>query len=214
MATFEEPEVKRKLARARRHGQANGLLQGVCSMLVPGDVAIDCGANVGKVTRRLAETGAHVHAFEPDPYSFERLREAVAGLANVTLHNAAVGPEAGTVTLYRGSNFEDDPKSASVKSTILPGARGVNETAIEVPVVDFPEFLREIGPVAFLKMDIERAELDLLEAMEREDLFAAVRLTVAETHEKKFKDLRGRFAALRERLSETYPITKVNLDWI
>lgn len=214
MATFDEPEVKRKLARARRHGHASGLLQGICSMLLPGDVAIDCGANVGKVTRRLADTGAQVHAFEPDPYSFAQLTEAVAGLPNVTLHNAAVGTAAGTVTLYRGSNFEDDPKSASVKSTILPGGRGVAETAIEVPVVDFPEFLRGIGSVAFLKMDVEGAELDLLEAMERDDLFRAVRLTVAETHEKKFKDLRGRFAALRERLTETYPITKVNLDWI
>ena len=63
-------------------------------------------------------------------------------------------------------------------------------------------------------MDIEGAELDLLEHMQAHGLFDLVRLTVAETHENKFRDLRPRFAALRAAVADTYPVTRVNLDWI
>lgn len=211
----QEKEFRRKLQRARRTGRAGGLLQGICSMLTPDDVVIDCGANLGKISRELAATGAHVHAFEPDPYTFGKLTEALASFPNVTLHQAAVGTAAGERLLHRGVNFAPNPDGASVKSTLLAGGRGIREDeGIPVEVIDFPAFLRKTGPVAFLKMDIEGSELDLLEAMDAQDLFLDVRLTVAETHEKKFKELRPRFKALRERFSATYPITKVNLDWI
>ena len=70
------------------------------------------------------------------------------------------------------------------------------------------------GEIAFLKMDIEGAELEILEAMEKKGTFEAVRCTVAETHENKFPDLADRFAALRDRISNTYSKARVNLDWI
>src|SRR3546814_19939216 len=41
--------------------------------LRPGDIAIDCGANVGRFTRPIAEGGATVHAFEPNPDAFAEL---------------------------------------------------------------------------------------------------------------------------------------------
>lgn len=50
--------------------------------------------------------------------------------------------------------------------------------------------------------------------MLRDRLFDDIQLTVAETHERKFKELRPRFAALRAAVAEAYPPTRVNLDWI
>ena len=50
-----------------------------------------------------------------------------------------------------------------------------------------------------MKMDIEGAELEILEQMHERDFFDRIRLTVAETHENKFKALRPRFQALREK---------------
>src|SRR5215213_9742927 len=35
--------------------------------LKPGDLAIDCGANVGEITARMRASGATVYAFEPNP---------------------------------------------------------------------------------------------------------------------------------------------------
>lgn len=212
-------KLLRRQARNERARFAMGLLQGVLSMLKPGDIVFDCGANVGDVTAPLAATGATVHAFEPDPYAFARLSERVAGMDNVILHNVAVGVAEGSVRLMRASNFGENPKGASVKSTIVSGGRMIDEeNALEVPMIALPAMLRqaagEAGEVAFLKLDIEGAELDLLEHMQAEGLFHLVRLTVAETHENKFRDLRPRFAALREAVAAAHPVTRVNLDWI
>lgn len=212
-------KLRRRAARNERTQFARGLMQGILSMLRPGDIVIDCGANLGDVTAPLAATGATVHAYEPDPYAFAQLTARVGDLPNVVLHNAAVGVAAGSVRLMRAANFDDNPKAGSVKSTIVTGGRNIAEgAAIDVAMVALPAVIRDLaagpGEIAFLKMDIEGAELDLLEHMQAEGLFGLVRLTVAETHEKKFADLRPRFAALREAIAAAHPVTRVNLDWI
>ncbi len=214
-------KMKRRETRNLRAAHAQGLLEGICSMLRPSDVVLDCGANVGSVTLRLAATGANVHAFEPDPHAFKILRDVTKGLENVTLHNAAVGVQAGSIQLMRAVNFDENPNGASVKSTVITGGRMINEDnekALDVALLSIFDFVDDIvsefGEVAFLKMDIEGAELDILEHMLVRKTFERVRLTVAETHENKFKELRPRFRALRLAVAEAYPTTRVNLDWI
>ncbi len=220
--TDADPDLMQKLKRRHkrdlRYARAEGMLQGVLSMLRPGDVVVDCRANQGDVTGPLADTGAIVHAFEPDPYNLAKLTERFAGAANVHLHAAAVGVAAGSVRLMRAANWDANPDLASVKSTVVAGGHNIGGDGIDVPLIDFPAFLRGLiaahGRVAFVKMDIEGAELDLLEAMQAQSLFDDIQLTVAETHERKFKDLRPRFAALREAIAAAHPVTRVNLDWI
>lgn len=221
MAEPEDPlrKLKRRHKRDLRYARAEGMLAGVVSMLRPGDVAVDCGANQGDVTAQLASSGAEVHAFEPDPYNIDKLTERFAGQANVHLHAAAVGTSDGSIRLMRAANWEANPDLASVKSTVVAGGQNIAEgDGIDVAVVDFPAFLRGLvgthGRVAFVKMDIEGAELDLLSAMLDARLFDHIQMTVAETHERKFKDLRPRFAALRTAMADAYPPTRVNLDWI
>lgn len=221
MAEAEDPlrKLRRRHKRDLRYARAEGMLQGVVSMLRPGDVAVDCGANRGDVTALLASSGAEVHAFEPDPYNLEKLTERFAGTANVHLHAAAVGTESGAIRLMRAANWEANPELASVKSTVVAGGQNIAEgEGIDVALIDFPAFLRGLlaahGRIAFVKIDIEGAELDLLDAMLRQGLFDQIQLTVAETHERKFKDLRPRFAALRESVAAAFPPTRVNLDWI
>ena len=209
----------RRQKRNLRKAWAEGYLTAITAMLKPGDLAVDCGANMGVVTERLAATGADVVAFEPDPFAFKTLEQKFANLPNVTLINAAVGVGSGTVRLMRADNFGDNPEGASVKSTILDGGRRIDaENAVEVPLIDFPSWVADQvkarGEVAFIKMDIEGAELDILEKMDAEQLFQNVRCLVAETHERKFKDLRDRYKALRDKVSESYAPGKVNLDWI
>lgn len=209
----------RRQKRNLRKAWAEGYLTAITAMLKPGDLVVDCGANMGVVTERLAATGADVVAFEPDPFAFKTLEQKFANLPNVTLINAAVGVGSGTVRLMRADNFGDNPEGASVKSTILDGGRRIDaENAVEVPLINFPGWVADQvkarGEVAFIKMDIEGAELDILEKMDAEQLFQNVRCLVAETHERKFKDLRDRYKALRDKVSETYAPGKVNLDWI
>lgn len=208
----------RRQERNLRKAWATGYLTGITALLRPGDLAVDCGANVGEVTAKLAATGAEVIAFEPDPGVFEGLRARFADQPNVTCVNAAVGVGEGTVRLMRADGFAKNPAGASVKSTILDGGRRIDaENSVEVPLIDFPAFVREKagrGGITFLKLDIEGAELEILEVMERDGLFAHVRCLVAETHERKFRDLRPRFQALRRTIRRTYRPSHVSLDWI
>ncbi len=209
----------RRQKRNLRKAWAEGYLTAITAMLRPGDLAVDCGANMGVVTERLASTGADVVAFEPDPFAFATLEQKFANSPNVTLINAAVGVGSGTVRLMRADNFGENPEGASVKSTILDGGRRIDaENAVEVPLIDFPTWVadqvRERGEIAFVKMDIEGAELDILEKMHADQMFTNLRCLVAETHERKFKELRDRYKALRDTVAENYAPGKVNLDWI
>ncbi|MEM9967899.1 MAG: FkbM family methyltransferase [Pseudomonadota bacterium] len=219
--TAEAERLKRRTARNLRNAHAKGLMQGILSMLKPGDIVFDCGANVGDITMLLAQTGAEVHAFEPDPYAYDKLSTRFDGKANVFTYNAALGVQAGQTKLMRAVNFDQNPKGGSVKSTVVSGGRNINEDlsqGFDVELISLTDRLidmkKEGLEVAFLKMDIEGAELEILEAMHAKKLFDTIRLTVAETHEHKFKALRPRFKKLRKSISEVYPITKVNLDWI
>lgn len=209
----------RRHKRNMRKSAAEGFLNGVLAMLKPDDLVLDCGANVGKISTLLAGTGARVLAYEPDPFAFAELTKACGDLPNVTLHNAAVGATAGSIRLMRASNFEDNPTGASVKSTIVGGGRMIDESdGIEVALLSFPDLVRDLtvngNEIALVKMDIEGAELDILEALETEGLFGRIRCLVVETHERKFKDLRPRYRALRERLAEGPFAGRIYLDWI
>ena len=213
-----EKLIKRQ-ERNMRKANAEGFLAGICSQLRPGDLAMDLGANMGEVTTVLAATGADVIAYEPDPYAFETLENRFKDAPNVTLVTAAVGASEGTVKLMRATNFDENPKGASVKSTILDGGRSIDAgNSVDVPLLNFLTIvdaeLKKRKEIAFVKMDIEGAELDILEAMHAQDKFGPIRCLVAETHERKFRDLRPRFKALRKTVSESYPTNKVNLEWI
>src|SRR5262245_51819241 len=56
----------------------------------PGDVMIDCGANVGDVTSLLARSGATIYAFEPNPLCFAILSNRFKAMSMVHCFNQGV----------------------------------------------------------------------------------------------------------------------------
>ncbi len=226
-----EQRLKEKKAELRKAHRAawlevrtaycDGLVEGIASGLTPDDVVCDLGANMGKVTEVLARSGATVHAFDPDPYCVEQLRKRFADSPNVVIHPVAAGASAGTVELRRARGFEEDPEAFSVSSTTTPGGWRSDpdpEKVMSVPMIAFQDFAADLltrhARIAFVKMDIEGAELDLLPAMDAAGLLGRIGLTVAELHPVQYEYLRPRFEALREDLSAKYPKTRLNLDWI
>lgn len=129
----------------------------------PGDVFIDVGANVGFVSliasSRVGPRG-QVFSFEPNPGLVNRLKQTIArnGVANVSIFETALGEDVGTVRLIPGENHGT--------SRISFGDEAPSE--IEVPLRRADDLLRSRIPddvPAFVKIDVEGAELGVLKGM-------------------------------------------------
>lgn len=181
--------------------------------LAPGALVLDCGANIGKVTRAFRRAGATVHAFEPDPYAQARFRERFGSDAAVTLHPVGVGAEPGRFTLHRTRDFATDPERATIGSSLFAHDLHGAGDAVEVEVIDLLAFIRGLGRrVDILKMDIEGAEVAILERMFDEGLHRDIGRIYVETHERFSPELATRTAALRARIAAER-IDNVDLDW-
>lgn len=178
----------------------------------PGDAVVDMGANVGFFTARLAATGAEVHAWEPDPYAFDKLQSRFSGVGNVNLHNAAVAQRPGRLRLARKAAFDRDPGRHSTASSIYFSPESGGES-IEVDVVSFDEALARCkAPVKLVKMDIEGAEFDILKSIFADPARCPVEALYVETHEM----LDPAKIPLIDRLraeAESLPRPVVNLYW-
>ena len=178
-------------------------------------VCIDLGANIGKYTRLLAARARLVIAFEPDPWTCARLRENVAGLDNVRIENAAVGTSDGETLLYRHRKFDRNRASRSQSSSTLSTNRRLNKDgSLNVRQVDFVKYLEELGDtIGILKIDIEGAEIEVLEALfDRPDLLERIDYIFAETHERFHPSYVPRVARLRERAKRIRK-PAINLSW-
>lgn len=180
----------------------------------PGQLAIDLGANVGEYTVQLAATGADVIAFEPDPHAFSVLSKAVDGMPNVRLMQAAAGTEPGKITLFRREGFDEAPDRRSSSSSIFADKRKMDAGAgIQVELVDFPAFVRSLDrDVALLKIDIEGAEVPLMEALLRHPAIDRIERIFIESHERVVRSLAARTRRLKA-ATATRKRPVINWDW-
>lgn len=127
-----------------------------------GDIVFDLGANCGLSTvllARLVGAPGRVHAWEPDPINRQMLERNVAAHAGTiaTVHTEAVGGRAGI------RRFNAESSLGAGFSDLVPRA-GLSDI-IEIPVLTLEEAAAQAGAVpAFIKMDVEGAELEILDA--------------------------------------------------
>lgn len=200
--------------RDRKYRVQREAFDAVLRTLGPGDIAVDCGANVGEYTVRIARTGATVHAFEPNRVAFDALSSAVAGFPNVTLHHAALVTSAGPVKLYMHRRAKSDPLLRSVSSSLIVDKSNVSPDDFEmVDGVEIVAFMRGLGaPVKLLKMDVEGAEVALINRLLDEGLHERIGHAFVEVHDRSVPSLRAPTLALRERLT-ALGATNFRLDW-
>ena len=180
-----------------------------------GKVAIDLGANVGEFSAQMAPIFRKVYAFEPDPWTVERLRTRLEDFESVEIVQAAASTENGQMSIYRAPDFFDDPAKKSLSSTLVQSKLNVAEAATEtVQALDFVQFLRELDEdVHLLKIDIEGAEVALLEKLLDDPVLDRVSYVFVETHETRVPDLAARTEALRQRVDKHSGPTSINLEW-
>ena len=167
-----------------------------------GNVVLDVGANVGVAAAFFAEQGATVHSFEPVGPIFEMLQRNVATYASVTPYyfGMAARDEQTTITWYPNvdgqSSLYADPErdrlfcrtvkeNASHSAAVIEDALATWYEPVTVPcelrtVSGFVE-RHGIRAVDLLKIDVERAELDVL--IGTLDVLPRVRQLAVEVHD-------------------------------
>jgi FkbM family methyltransferase len=137
--------------------------------LRPGMVAFDVGANYGLYSLLFATRvdGGAVFAFEPEDWNFERLVQNIALNAahQVTPVNAAVFRVDGEVELSVYPREQHGWHTLGHPAMELDGKPCLPAATTTVPALTLDSFCRERGitRIDLLKIDVEGAELDVLE---------------------------------------------------
>ena len=151
--------------------------------LPAGGVFYDIGANVGffslLAARMAGPAPAHVYAFEPAPENARAiaLNARMNGFDNITVIAKALGAQAGTARLQ----IVDDQSWSKLEDY---GRHPGTKTVLEVEMVSIDELVRsgELRPPSLVKIDVEGAELAVLEGM-RETIAAHRPAIICELHE-------------------------------
>lgn len=139
----------------------------ISSVVRPGDVCLDVGANFGWYTTLLGRLCAEgeVHAFEPLPDIYNELKQnwQLAGEPeNVCLNNMALGDEERLIDIHRFVNLSSGFSSFSIDG------KDDYET-FSVPMTTLNSYLaeRKMRDIDFMKIDVEGAELMFLHGATR-----------------------------------------------
>ena len=137
---------------------------------------VDLGANLGQgyswFKGYFNQPNVSFELFEPNPFCYEELKklgDVISG--KVLVHNVGVGTVAGSFKFYglseseggkcsQGGSFVKEHNSGSYISS--------EDTALDIEVISFGEYLakkKDVFDKVIVKMDIEGAEVELLEGL-------------------------------------------------
>lgn len=131
---------------------------------------VDIGVNRGQfsLVARYCFSDARIISFEPLPGPAGKFRRVFSEDANVMLHEVAIGPDMGEVTMHVSA--ADDSSSLlpinSLQDKLFPGT--AEARAQQVRVAPLREFIdpEEITGPALLKIDVQGYELEVLRGCE------------------------------------------------
>jgi FkbM family methyltransferase len=127
----------------------------------PGDLVFDIGAHAGLTTCQLARmvgSDGRVVAFEPDPNSLLWLEKNVLdqNISNVTIVPKAIDANTGTAPF----NADGTLGAALLNRTVYGHTGG----QVEVPTLSLQDACAEFGNPQFMKVDIEGAEVAVVQS--------------------------------------------------
>ena len=132
----------------------------------PGDLAFDIGSHVGDRIGAFRRLGARVVALEPQPLCADVIRALYGDDPEVTLFEGACGPTSGRLTLHVNSA---NPTVTTASRDFVKAADGAGgwegqvwDREIDVPVTTLDALIAAHGAPAFVKIDVEGFEADVL----------------------------------------------------
>ena len=136
-------------------------------------VIIDCGANIGMATLyfKYLYPDAKIVAFEPNPQIYKLLKSNIETnhISNTELHNIALYNEEKELSFFTGD------ESGNLRGSILEDRGRKNEIVVKAKKLS--DYLRTTGKVDLIKIDVEGAELNIIQ-----DLFDSSMLQKADQY--------------------------------
>jgi FkbM family methyltransferase len=135
-------------------------------LIQPGDLCYDIGAHVGNRINVWKQLGAQIVGVEPQPACMRLLRNLYGNAPNVQLVEAAVGANAGQMTLHISPT---NPTVSTLSSQWIDAVKQVDsfaavrwdeETTVTVTTLD--NLIVRYGVPAFCKIDVEGFEAEVL----------------------------------------------------
>lgn len=128
----------------------------ICRLTRPGNLFVDCGANIGWYSVVAGTLGATVVAFEPMPANAALARQNITRNDlddRVTLHEYGLGAETRRATLELSAFNQGDHRV-----TAVPGGR---KSTVEIGIVRIDDILGDRRP-DLLKLDTQGSEVAIL----------------------------------------------------
>jgi FkbM family methyltransferase len=124
-----------------------------------GDVFIDVGAHIGKYTVHFARKGSRVMAIEPDTVTFRSLARniRVNNLKNVILLNVAAWNERTELVLYSGPYAGQNSVKLRSNKWVVVHSETLDSLARQY----------RLTKVNWIKVDVEQAEVEVLEGAQQ-----------------------------------------------
>jgi FkbM family methyltransferase len=119
--------------------------------------ALDIGANIGNHAVYFSDFFAKVHAFEPNPRTFELLCFNAKSVDNVCCHKFGLSDTSGSATLIQ----DDKNVGASFVGEVQDKA-GKKAKAKRIELKPLDAVRDEFGDVALMKIDVEGMEMRVL----------------------------------------------------
>ncbi len=134
-------------------------------LIRPGDLVFDVGANLGNRVKVFLRLGARVVAFEPQARCADLLDTVLAGRPDARLVRQALGARPGTAEMriadaHTLSSLSDRWIEATVRSGRFAARRWPDRQPVAVTTLD--ACIREFGRPAFIKIDVEGYEAEVL----------------------------------------------------
>jgi len=141
-------------------------LKFICKLLKYGDTTIDVGANVGLMSLVFAKCigkSGKVFSFEPEPNNNASLLNNINlnSFSNISVSNSALSNKKDVLKFY----LSNDNNSGT--HSLYYNAEKLSKDFIEVQALPFDEFIvgKDISEIKLIKIDVEGAELDVIDGM-------------------------------------------------
>jgi FkbM family methyltransferase len=160
-------QLRNRYLRPELGDRSRALREFYSQFIRPGDLVFDIGANQGDRTEIFVQMGARVVAVEPQPALAARLR-TIFRYSPVNIEAVGVGSSGGTLPLHVCSSSECSSFSEEFMESQSDGDGSVRWVGTEiVPIVTADSLIDKYGLPAFVKIDVEGFEGEVLAGLTR-----------------------------------------------